>query len=109
MAVHLPVTLDRTSSVPLYLQLAEQLLAGIHAGRVNPGDRFENELDLAEQLNLYRPRIAKPSPNWQQAAACSCAAAVSAPSSRRGWSSAAASYLPCRTSSPPNTAPPTPK
>ncbi len=59
MAVHLPVTLDRTSPVPLYLQLADQLLAGIHAGRVNPGDQFENELDLAERLNLSRPTVRK--------------------------------------------------
>lgn len=57
MAVHLPVSLDRSSSVPLYLQLAEQLLAGIQAGRVHPGDPFENEVDLAERLNLSRPTV----------------------------------------------------
>lgn len=57
MAVHLPVTLDRNSPVPLYLQLAEQLLSGIQAGRVHPGEQFENELDLAERLNLSRPTV----------------------------------------------------
>lgn len=57
MAVHLPVTLDRASPVPLYLQLAEQLLAGIQAATVHPGDPFENELHLAQRLSLSRPTV----------------------------------------------------
>ena len=55
MPVTLPVTLDRDSSVPLYVQLSEQLLQGIEAGRVRAGDPLETEVDLADRLNLSRP------------------------------------------------------
>ncbi len=57
MAVVLPVTLDRESTVPLYLQLAEQLLHGIEAGTVRAGDPIENEIELADRLNLSRPTV----------------------------------------------------
>ncbi|MGG5258949.1 GntR family transcriptional regulator [Phycicoccus avicenniae] len=51
------VTIDRTSPVPLYHQLAEQLTAAIDSGRLKPGDPFENELALAERLELSRPTV----------------------------------------------------
>ncbi len=57
MPVLLPVTLDRASTVPLYLQLTEQLLHGIEAGKVRAGDPFENEVELADRLNLSRPTV----------------------------------------------------
>ena len=53
----LPVTIDRFSPVPLYHQLAEQLTAAITAGRLKPGDPFENELALTDRLSLSRPTV----------------------------------------------------
>lgn len=51
------VELDRASSVPLYRQLSDQLLAGIEAGQIAPGDAIEPELDLARELRLSRPTV----------------------------------------------------
>jgi DNA-binding GntR family transcriptional regulator len=53
----IPVEIDRSSPVPLYHQLAEQLSAAIDSGTLQPGDSFENELSLAERLNLSRPTV----------------------------------------------------
>src|SRR4051794_5019394 len=57
MPVALPVRLDRSSPVPLYHQLAEQLAAAVADGRLQPGDPFENELALAERTALSRPTV----------------------------------------------------
>lgn len=51
----LAVELDRSSPVPLYYQLAQAIEAAIRDGELVPGDRFENELALAERLMLSRP------------------------------------------------------
>lgn len=57
MPVQLPVVIDRTSPVPLYHQLAEQLTGLVEDGTLQPGDPFENELALAERLQLSRPTV----------------------------------------------------
>ena len=58
MAVHqVNVSIDRTSPVPLYHQLSEQLCAAIADGRLQPGDPFENEVALAQRLSLSRPTV----------------------------------------------------
>lgn len=57
MPAPVPVTLDRTSAVPLYHQLAVQLEAAIADGTLRPGDAFENELALASRLRLSRPTV----------------------------------------------------
>lgn len=57
MIAHLAVEIDRTSPVPLYHQLAQQMTAAIEDGTLKPGDPFENELSLAERLNLSRPTV----------------------------------------------------
>lgn len=57
MAQQLPVQIDRNSPVPLYHQLAEQLAEAIDTGVLKPGDSFENELSMAERLNLSRPTV----------------------------------------------------
>lgn len=49
--------LHRSSPVPLYHQIAEQLEAAIRSGQLQPGDRIENELSLAEKTGLSRPTI----------------------------------------------------
>jgi DNA-binding GntR family transcriptional regulator len=53
--VPLDVELDRSSPIPLYYQLAQAIEAAIRDGDLAPGDRFENELDLAKRLTLSRP------------------------------------------------------
>jgi GntR family transcriptional regulator len=51
------VSIDRSSPVPLYHQLAEQLSGAIASGMLQPGDPFENEIALAERLSLSRPTV----------------------------------------------------
>jgi GntR family transcriptional regulator len=51
------LTLDRASPVPLYFQVAQVLEAAILDGRLQPGTRFDNELQLAAQLGLSRPTM----------------------------------------------------
>lgn len=53
----LPIVIDRNSPIPLYHQLSEQLTAAIEGGTLQPGDAFENELSLAERLDLSRPTV----------------------------------------------------
>lgn len=53
----MPIRIDRTSPVPMYHQLAEQLTAAIDDGRLHPGDPIENELALAARLGLSRPTV----------------------------------------------------
>jgi DNA-binding GntR family transcriptional regulator len=51
------LTIDRSSPVPLYFQLAEQLEAAIVAGALTPGSRLENEVQLAGRCGLSRPTV----------------------------------------------------
>jgi DNA-binding GntR family transcriptional regulator len=51
------LSVDRTSPVPLYFQLAEQLEAAIIAGELAPGSRLENEVQLADRCGLSRPTV----------------------------------------------------
>jgi DNA-binding GntR family transcriptional regulator len=53
----LSLRVDRSSPVPLYYQLAQQLEQAISDGRLSAGDRLENELDLAERFGLSRPTV----------------------------------------------------
>ncbi len=57
MAVRPRIALDRSSPVPLYFQVAEQLEAAIVSGDLSPGDRISNEIDLAGSLGLSRPTL----------------------------------------------------
>jgi GntR family transcriptional regulator len=56
-AQRVSVTIDRSSPVPLYHQLAEQLTQSISDGVLVPGDAFENEIALSERLQLSRPTV----------------------------------------------------
>jgi DNA-binding GntR family transcriptional regulator len=49
--------LDRTSPVPLYQQLADQLERVIRTGAIEPGAEIGNEIRLAERLGVSRPTI----------------------------------------------------
>ena len=51
----LDITLDRSSPVPLYHQLAQSIEHAITTGTLAAGDRLENELALTSRLGLSRP------------------------------------------------------
>src|SRR3954451_2520963 len=57
MATHPPLSVDRSSPVPLYFQVAEQLQRAIADGVLVPGDRIANEIALADELGLSRPTM----------------------------------------------------
>src|ERR1700729_1295597 len=52
-----PITIDRTSPVPLYFQLAQYFESAIRSGALKVGERLENEVQLAETLGLSRPTV----------------------------------------------------
>lgn len=51
------VVVNRSSPVPLYYQVAEQLERAIVDGILVPGDRIANEVTLAGELGLSRPTM----------------------------------------------------
>jgi DNA-binding GntR family transcriptional regulator len=55
----LSLDLDRSSPVPLWFQAAQQLEAAIDRGDLRPGQRLDNEVDLADRFGLSRPTLRK--------------------------------------------------
>jgi DNA-binding GntR family transcriptional regulator len=53
------IKVDRTSPVPLYFQVAQQLESSIEAGDLTPGMRLSNEVEFADLLGLSRPTMRK--------------------------------------------------
>lgn len=53
----LDLVLDRSSRMPLYAQLADQLEGAIRDGTLQPGDRLDTEVELAQRLGLGRPTV----------------------------------------------------
>ncbi|MFF0434265.1 GntR family transcriptional regulator [Streptomyces sp. NPDC004327] len=51
------LSVDRSSPVPLYFQLARQLEAAIENGTLSPGSRLGGEVELAARLGLSRPTV----------------------------------------------------
>ena len=51
------VSLDRTSPVPLYYQVATRLQQQIEDGSMPVGSRLENEVELADRLGVSRPTM----------------------------------------------------
>jgi DNA-binding GntR family transcriptional regulator len=51
------ITVDRTSPVPLYYQVAQELEQAIESGALQPGTRVDNENVLAERMNVSRPTL----------------------------------------------------
>ncbi|WP_338678024.1 GntR family transcriptional regulator [Streptomyces sp. SCSIO 30461] len=49
--------MDRSSPVPLYFQLSQQLEAAIELGTLTPGSLLGNEIELAGRLGLSRPTV----------------------------------------------------
>lgn len=56
-SVALGAPVDKTSPVPLYFQIAENLRAAIESGTLRPGDQLANELELCASLGVSRPTI----------------------------------------------------
>jgi DNA-binding GntR family transcriptional regulator len=59
MSGPLRLTVDKTSPVPLYHQVAQGLEDAIRSGELPPGTKLDNEIDLANRLNLSRPTMRK--------------------------------------------------
>ncbi|NKG21633.1 GntR family transcriptional regulator [Paeniglutamicibacter terrestris] len=59
MSTDLNIQIDRSSPVPLYHQIVQGIEAAIHDGTLESGSRLENEIDLAQRLNLSRPTMRK--------------------------------------------------
>lgn len=57
MPTGLEITLDRSSPVPLYFQVAEQFERAIVTGSIRPGEKITNEIALAQDLGLSRPTL----------------------------------------------------
>jgi DNA-binding GntR family transcriptional regulator len=51
------ITIDRSSPVPLYFQVAQQLQELIESGVLPPGTRLSNEISMADQFGLSRPTM----------------------------------------------------
>ncbi|MFE2938217.1 GntR family transcriptional regulator [Streptomyces sp. NPDC059255] len=53
----LKLSVNRSSPVPLYYQLAQQLESAIEHGQLAPGSLLGNEIELAGRLGLSRPTV----------------------------------------------------
>jgi len=53
----LAIAVDRSSPVPLYYQVAQQLEKAIGDGRLAPGAKLDNEIALADRLRVSRPTM----------------------------------------------------
>jgi DNA-binding GntR family transcriptional regulator len=51
------ITVDRSSPIPLYYQVASRLEELIEQGELAPGSRLDNEIQLADDLGLSRPTM----------------------------------------------------
>lgn len=51
------IVINRSSPVPLYFQVAEQIERAIHEGRLVAGDRIANEVTWADRLGVSRPTL----------------------------------------------------
>lgn len=56
-SLSLQLSVDRTSPVPLYFQLSQQLESAIERGTLTPGSLLGNEIELAGRLGLSRPTV----------------------------------------------------
>lgn len=57
MASKTTFSVNRTSPVPLYFQVAEQLEQAIQDGSLVAGEKISNEVALAQELGLSRPTM----------------------------------------------------
>jgi GntR family transcriptional regulator/MocR family aminotransferase len=53
----LPMTVDKTLSVPVYLQIANEIIFQIQRGNVRSGSQLPGSRELAEQLQVHRKTV----------------------------------------------------
>jgi DNA-binding GntR family transcriptional regulator len=53
----LRIDLDRSSPIPLYFQVSQELERAISIGTLEPGAKLPNEISLADRLGLSRPTM----------------------------------------------------
>jgi DNA-binding GntR family transcriptional regulator len=53
----LPITLNRVSPIPLYHQLAQQVMAAVESGQLATGSFLGNEIELAGRWQVSRPTV----------------------------------------------------
>lgn len=52
-----PTISHLSSSVPLYIQIAENLIVKIESGEIAPGEKLPTERELSEQMNVQRATV----------------------------------------------------
>src|SRR2546423_3572118 len=57
MGIRPRIEVDRSSPIPLYFQVAEQIAEAIRSGELAPGDQLDSEVQIAEALGLSRPTV----------------------------------------------------
>ncbi|WP_432855059.1 GntR family transcriptional regulator [Amycolatopsis sp. CA-161197] len=57
MPIDLDITLDRSSPIPLYFQVAEQLESAVTSGKLAPGTKISDEVTLSTALGVSRPTM----------------------------------------------------
>jgi len=55
----LPVTIDKSSGIPIYIQLAERIRLLVHDGTLRPGDAMPTVRSLAVQLGINANTVAR--------------------------------------------------
>lgn len=55
IAAIVSITVDRDSADPLYLQISRPIAAAIRSGELGPGQLLEDEVSLANRLEVSRP------------------------------------------------------
>lgn len=55
----LEVEIDRSSPVPLHQQIADPLMQLIQSGAIEPGTKLEDEVSMAQRLEVSRPTARK--------------------------------------------------
>jgi 2-aminoadipate transaminase len=54
----IPLHLQAKSSIPIHVQLRDQLRALVHSGELMPGDRIPASRELAKELGIHRTTVA---------------------------------------------------
>lgn len=59
MPVQLPITVDKHSGIPVYIQLGERIRLLIRQGRLHPGDPLPTVRELAVELGINANTVAR--------------------------------------------------
>jgi|WetSurMetagenome_2_1015567.scaffolds.fasta_scaffold642208_1 GntR family transcriptional regulator len=59
MPVQLPITVDKQSGIPVYIQLGERIRLLIRQGRLHPGDPLPTVRELAVELGINANTVAR--------------------------------------------------